>query len=461
MKKSILYLLVVAAAFAQVVRPALATNTEGLRPVAGPSSADRHGNLIAVDAPSIVTSASHEIASVMAADVADEPTAGLDARNEGRGPIRIVQNDPAAPSTCPRGVNHDDGCQGAQPSGSVQHADYFTSYTGVHYPVRPKWNVAGVDYPVGHSGDLKDPSVRGNLPACAKYSSNEVIIDTDVQPCVLDRLDFALHGGTCLKIRGTGGKTVTFSNDRFFPNVSVCPYYVMIVERGEAANVIIRYSDFSDDRVTPIIGDIFWIGSGKATLQYNNFERIACRIVNTGEGSKASVTLEYNYLESIGSTGECHGETVEYNSAETVDRHIESFNNYYQPADGCWLGKSCVTSFAYIQSAAPGPKGPGNLSVAEVNNNVMISRPTTKNAVAMGGLIWFDTTFNNTIGSATVKNNYVDPAGSYFAILVHAGGQYAGSIGASNCSGNVLYSANGASPIIGQLGNGGSIMNCK
>ena len=387
------------------------------------------------------------------------PARAIDA--DARASIRMAQNNAASIPTCPRGADHDDGCRAAQATGSVQHVDFFAGYTGVRYPVRPPWNVAGVDYPVGVAGDLKDPRVEGSLPACAKYSSNVVTVDSDVQPCVIEHVDFSRHGGACLKIKGAGGKTVAFSNDRFAPDVSACPYYDMILERGERANVAIAYSDFIDDSAQPITGDIFWIGAGQATLRYNNFHRINCRIVNTGEGSKASVTLEYNYLEGIGSTGECHGETVEYNSAETVDVHIESFNTYYQPPDACWLGGACSTSFAYVTSAAPGPKGPGAMVVAQVNNNVMISRLTTRKAVAMGGLLWLDTTFNNTIGSASVNNNYVDPAGAYFPILVHAGGDNAGSIGASNCAGNVIISASGAAPIVGPLGGGASVMKCR
>lgn len=379
-------------------------------------------------------------------------------REEG---LRVAENLAKSDPSCPRGAGHSDGCEGAQSSGSVQHVDFFSGYTGVQYPDRPGWNVAGVDYPVGHAGDLKDPSLSENLPACAKYSSNTVTINSDAQPCVLDHLDFSLHGGMCLTIKGVHGHTVSFTNDRFFPNVSVCPYYIMSLDRGEYSNIEIAHSDISDDRKTPIIGDIFLLGKGQVTLRYNNFQRIACRIVNTGEGSTASVTLEYNYLEGIGSNGECHGETVEYNSAETVDLHIENFNTYYQPADTCWTGKACDTSFAYITSAAPGPKGPGAMTAAQINNNVMISRLTTEGAVAIGGLLWLDTTFNNTIGSVRVNNNYIDPAGSYFAILVHAGGDFPGSIGDSICVGNKLISGRGASAIVGLMGKGASTMRCQ
>jgi len=233
------------------------------------------------------------------------------------------------------------------------------------------------------------------------------------------------------------------------------------VDRGENANIEMTYSDISDDRTTAIIGDIFLLGQAKATLRYNYFHRIACRIVNTGEGSVAAVTLEYNYLESIGSTGECHGETVEYNSAETVPLHVESFNTYYQPPDSCWTGKACDTSFAYITSGAPGPQGPGTMTEAQVNNNVMIARLTTAGAVAIGGLLWVDTTFNNTIGTLSVNNNYIDPTGSYFAILIHAGGKFAGSIGKSSCNGNKVISERGASAIAGALGNGASTVKCQ
>src|SRR5690242_321391 len=99
-------------------------------------------------------------------------------------------------STCPRGtayVSAGDGCAGAQATGSVQVANFFTGFTGQSYPARPPWNVAGVDYPVGYSGTLNDPTTV-SLPACVTaHSGSTWTINTDHQPCVLDHLDFGLH----------------------------------------------------------------------------------------------------------------------------------------------------------------------------------------------------------------------------------------------------------------------------
>ena len=373
----------------------------------------------------------------------------------------VIETQLSSNGQCPQGAGHSDGCLNAQSGGSVQHKDYFTGYTGVHYPTRPAWNVAGVDYPVGHAGALADPSVEGNLPACAKYSSRVVTINVDMQPCVLDHLDFSLYGGMCLHLTGAGNQTVTFTNDKFFPNISSCPYSMISVDRKQALNIKMQYSDIADERSSPMTSDISWYGIGTITLQYNNFHNISCRIVNTGEGSTASVVLEYNYLESIGTTGECHGETVEYNSANVVALHVESFNNYYQPEVGCTVAGGCDTAFAYITSGAPGPQGPGAMTSATVNNNVMITRFSKGGNVSIAGPIWVDTTFNNTIESVTVNNNYIDPTGSYFTILVHAGGDFPGQIGKSTCIGNKRLSSYGTTAITGLLGKGASTMQCE
>ena len=49
-----------------------------------------------------------------------------------------------------------DGCAGQPINGNILHTNFFTSYalqSGQTYSIRPPWNVAGVDYPVGQASN--------------------------------------------------------------------------------------------------------------------------------------------------------------------------------------------------------------------------------------------------------------------------------------------------------------------
>jgi len=356
---------------------------------------------------------------------------------------------------CPQGEAIPDGCEAAQFSGVALHPDFFRGYTGAVYPLRPPWNVPGVDYPVGHAGALANPASEGVLPACASYLANRVTVNGDIQPCVLDHLDFTANGGVCVTVTGRHGDTVTFTNDAFSRNISVCPYHLIIIEAKSVVNIKALYLDFNDESTESMNDDFAWVGSGSIIIEYSYFRNLACRILNTSSGSKASAVIEHNFLEGMGAAGGCHAETVEYNSSETVDLHKEDFNNYYEPASHC-----CGTGFAYVQSAAPGPAGPGAMNVAEVSHNVMITRRAASGKVTVAAPIWVDTTFNNSINSLTLSDNYIDSEGSYWPILVNAGGSYSGRIRNSRCSGNVMMTAAGNIPIRGLLGKGTTLVKC-
>ena len=210
-----------------------------------------------------------------------------------------------------------------------------------------------------------------------------------------------------------------------------------------------------------MMSDVNFIGTGKVAFKYNYFHNISCRILNTG--SISTGVLEYNYLEMIGATGGCHGETVEYNTSSTVYTHLESYNVYYLPTQA---NPNLDTSFAYVQSAKPGPAGPGKMINATVNNNVMITRPSTKadsngNHVPLAAPLWVDTSFDNSISKLVMQNNYIDPAGSYFAIHLNSGGSYPGWIGSSACNNNYRLSSSGASLLKTTMGSGASVISCK
>src|SRR5262249_33495575 len=161
-------------------------------------------------------------------------------------------------------------------------------------------------------------------------------------------------------------------------------------------------------------GDFTVLGINNLTLQYNAFINITGRMINTGNGSGGAINSSYNYVEGIGNGWE-HGEIVEINSAKTVV-YNEQWNNYYATNTNC-----CDTALLYITSGAPGPQGPGKMTSANASYNVLIARPNPaqRNRVAVAAPIWVDTSFNNSIGSLTITNNYLDAIGSYFTINIY------------------------------------------
>jgi hypothetical protein len=360
--------------------------------------------------------------------------------------------------SCPQGSAYADGCQGAQAGGSILIPNFFNGYAGVNYgDNRPPWNVAGVDYPVGYSGSLKDPTAPGNLPDCAVYSAHGVSVNADVQPCTVSHLDFSLHNGICVRVSGSGGHTAIFDNDKFGAGSS-CNSFGGIISVGSDSrlDLVVQYSEFADNyRCTNCQGDIGWNATGTVTVRYSSLLGINCRVINVSAAGSGTFIRQYNYLEGIGGLTGCHGETVEYNTSLTIVQDTEAFNNYYVPASSCGGITSCDTALSYVTSGAPRV---GTISNSVVQNNVMITRLTPNGKVTVSSPIWIDTTFSNNIKSVTVNQNYIDPAGSYWPILVYPPNG-TGSIGSAACSGNKLLTT--GAPITGTLGRGSSIMACS
>jgi hypothetical protein len=340
-------------------------------------------------------------------------------------------------ASCPKGTAYfsvGDGCMKAQAAGSVRRTNFFTGFTGQTYPVRPPWNVAGVDYAVGYSGTLKDPAVAGNLPACvSSYNANIFFANADMQPCVLDHLDFTLHGGYCFVVTGTRGQTVTFSNDHFATGTSNCTEYSgwIQVDAGYTANVLVEYSEIDDNYGCNCGGAITMVGTGSIRVRYTAGIGITGRLENVGPGSTGAIINQYNYIEGIGNGYE-HGEVVEINSANPYV-YAELWNTYYAGSTNC-----CDTALLYITSG-PGLQGPGTMTSSNASYNVLVARGNTTQPynIVVAAPIMVDTSANTTIGTLTVTNNYVDSLASYFPITVDYNANSTGSIGSSSCSGNI------------------------
>jgi hypothetical protein len=363
-----------------------------------------------------------------------------------RSPVAIAQ---AGSAVCPRNTSLTDGCAYAQSSGSFLRANFFTSYTGVNYGAkRPPWNVAGVDYPVGHAGSLHDP-VRdaGLLPACAKYSLGRLNVNVQGQDCLVEGFDFTQHGGTYVEVTGATNNTFTLRNSKYAPNTAIQPYYGIVVNADNSANIHFIYDTVPENFAIGLTGNsggIFCMcgGTGTLSIEYTYLSQISCRVDNAG--ASTSLVFRYNYLESIGYTPSgCHAEIEEWITNNTVGLDEQRYNLVYQPSRSTAGGTSLVYA-----TAGYGPNSNSTIDNVVISNNVYITRPTgSPPAVTIAGEVWLQADANNKILNTTVTNNYFDPAGSYFAILVYNTGS--GSLGNVSCSGNMRIDT--GLPLVGTL----------
>lgn len=323
------------------------------------------------------------------------------------------------PTTCPRGTVYSDGCAGAQASGSVQHTNLFTTYTGTNFSAhRPPWNVAGVDYPVGYSGALAD-AATATLPSCASRTgsgSGPFAITIAIAGCTLSHLDFSPHGGICVTVTASG--TTTFDNDKFGVGTN-CPQSVGgAISINTTGTVNIKYSQIDGTPSTAKYQGLIQINTAGATLNvtYSAF-------TNNGQAdiqSQAASTIvsRYNYAEGLGTGGLAHGDYVIGNMGSGTASQDMSWNVIYAGPN------STSTTDCYIASQA----GSSVHMTSYCNNNVLLGPPDVSN----GFLVHFS--LDGTGVVTQVNNNYMGLLHSYGFFT--SDGSASGT-GTRQCNGNV------------------------
>ncbi|HXW72823.1 MAG TPA: hypothetical protein VEK34_15595 [Methylocella sp.] len=358
---------------------------------------------------------------------------------------------PVASGTCPQGttyVSFGDGCQNAVAGSYVQHTNFFTGYTPFGtYPTRPPWNVAGVDYPVGSYGTASPPGAGNPLPSCVSGNGPTYTVTA---PCTIQNFNFSVNTpatGTCFVVQGSG--LVTFNNVIFQSGTSSwCSQYAGFIAMTQSASVIVQHSTFLSNYTCHCNGLITMSGSGTLMTQYNYYYHVDGRVVNVNAGATGGITNQYNYMEGMGNGNE-HGEVVEINSNTGTWTYSELWNTYYLTPES-----QADTTFIYMQNGAPGG---GVMGAANTNYNTLVGRNNGVN----GGAIWYDWTYNISIGPIQITNNYVDCGqasctgsnssniGFYFWLMINGTGPITGGY---TCSGN--FSLVTGIKSTGAMGNG-------
>src|SRR5579864_6610254 len=236
-----------------------------------------------------------------------------------------------------------DGCSGAQSTGSVQQANYFSGYTGKTYTNRPSWNVAAVDYPVGYAGSLADGSVSGNLPACATVnatggSGGGPLVTVNSAPCTLQGLDFSLHNGVCVFIAAgiSNGAQVLLKNDKFATGTNCTPTgsgVVNVSNTGSNIALLIQFCEFDN-----LIGTSTTAGAyvqavltgGSVTIQYTAMLQCpnGC-ISNAAASGTEAWTLQYNYMKDYGYATGSHGNWDVSTTTAATFSFVNTYNVLY------------------------------------------------------------------------------------------------------------------------------------
>ena len=254
---------------------------------------------------------------------------------------------PTPTRLCPYGVSGD-GCTPGQldPGGgviqgppaananSVQHPDFFSSYSRqsgqAAYAVRPPWNVAGVDYPVGigsttYSGSLVpavDASGHSNIPHCigpgdqgGAAGQMNCTVDQGSAGLTINGFGFS-NSGHCLSLYiSHQSGPIMITNNKISTNSYVAPdcgyaYYLVNIDSDNKGNADINYNILDGGASTgtwdrPIV--LLQTGAaGDIRIEYNACIGIIVRCWSAVGMNSAS--LYFNYFEGIYGTGSEHGD---------------------------------------------------------------------------------------------------------------------------------------------------------
>lgn len=358
----------------------------------------------------------------------------------------------SASSNCPRGTGYpDDGCKGAQTTGSQRVANFFTGYTGKNYGAnRPPWNVAGVDYPVGYGGTPADGTLGANRPACLSFNAGSGFEATaSSSDCTVSGINFE---GYCVTAAVSGGHTVTFLNDYFWFSTAHCNPAggSLLGSTGGTGNIVVRYSVFDGSQVfnsSTCSGGcpselLLVSNAGNLTVQYNAFLRANQHDIQFNHAG--TFTGEFNYIESVG-LSPSHGDWIISNSGSGNQIFLEDHNTGYGGPPGA---TSHATAFCYLTNW----DGSTAATSGTCSNDTWVSTGDTEVSYLIeinpGGIV----------NAVTINNNYVDWSGSFgpMALETQAGSVLNGPI---VCSGN--RSLVTGAPITGGISSFGAGWTCN
>jgi hypothetical protein len=283
-------------------------------------------------------------------------------------------------------------------AGKPQLPNLLTSY-----PVRPPWQVAGVDYYVGvrpNETPLKDPTVQADLPAGATVDAAHSLIRITGNNVTLDGFDFSLHGGYSVYVDNASGTRIT--NSYFLGGVPV-------TDHGKSSNTHVSCDTIDGGGTNGNLsyGELLTLGPG-AIVEYNWIKNAPQHFLSVSGGG--SVFYRYNLLQDGGWGAGQHLNYLQIVNGRFINVQV-NFNTMVQhatPAKGEGFQ-------VYINSA-------GSIINGEIGYNTLITA-ADPGTVAESYIIHAGSNSQYpSPASGMVHDNYIDASGSYAAFYPNLSG---------------------------------------
>ncbi len=203
------------------------------------------------------------------------------------------------------------------------------------YKVRPAWNVAGVDYPVGYFTPLdKLIDVRASPPAgCSlrNFGPSVGLQCTGSGALAISGYRFDLHGGTWLIINSPNYTSATITNSYFLNGpVSDRNGGSLIIVSNLGGDLIVTNSTLDGNGRVMTAGLAYLIadnrrgGPQRDIIQQNAFFRIPQKGIGTGPCG--DTFIQQNYFEEMEISPQHQEFTIDGATACVKDNLVESYN---------------------------------------------------------------------------------------------------------------------------------------
>ncbi len=300
-----------------------------------------------------------------------------------------------------------DGRAGAPVGVSAQYPTLFTGFTGIVYPFRPQWRVAGVDYGSGPAAATvyKNPLVD-TLPTGATVdNTNKLIRTNSTNNLTFDSWDF-VTSGYGLYVNGTTANT-TVTNCKFAVNALAKPP-IQADTGGGALTVRYCVIDGGGATATSVPYMIRSGAAGDLIVEYCWIKNAPNDSINPGTGR--NYTIQFNLIESGMWDAASHSDFCQ--TQDTVLSLKYWFNTFYQPAADVVTGfPGSVNAIIRVADFTGTNTGVG----VDVGYNTVIGvgtghkTGTGNDGLAINNFMQIGASGSAFVVSPYIHDNYVDP----------------------------------------------------
>ena len=343
-------------------------------------------------------------------------------------PMSAVAGIPICPFLLTAGS---DGCSLSNSFATTVNPTFFLGYAAQSgqgsYKVRPGWNVAGVDYPVGYYTPLSFlTDVQTSPPAgCAlkAFGQSMALQCTGSGALAISGYRFDLHGGTWLLINSASYTSATITNS-YFLNGAVSDRVggALIIVSSLGGDLMVTNSTFDGNGRVMAAGIAYLIadnrgGPQRDIIQQDAFLRSPQKSIGTGPCGDAFI--QQNYFEEM-EIGASHGEfTIDGASACVKNNLVESYNTMLETSGLVRTGNGGIAALMFLS----GGNSERSWNTIVASHNTFVANTIGSASVSPGvGAATVSRIIEESGGSVYTEidylNNFIDPTGALFCYYV-------------------------------------------